>query len=40
MKGLSGLQGVASSAEGVHVSDEFGVFEACKFFIGYFSVAV
>ena len=40
MKGLSGLHGMASDAEGVHVSDEFGIFEACMFFIGYFRVAV
>ena len=40
MKDLSGLHGMASCAEGVHISDEFGILEACKFFIGYFSVAV
>jgi len=40
MKDLPGLCHVASYAEGVHVADQFGIFEVCFFHIGYFGVAV
>ena len=40
MENLVGFSGMAPDAKSLHISDEPGIFETGKFFIGDFSVAV